>query len=196
MTTPENPSARSRNRLTLILIAAVFVAPIVIAALFAQGFFDVSQRHRLNHGTFITPPINLSELPSFPAAAPLRGLAPADWAIVYIDAGACDANCAKVLTELATIRTLVGKEGTRVSVFGLLGANQDNPAPGLPRLLVDQSAVDSIGAELKKRDAAAVLPVIAFLDWRGMVMMRFSPDAPPADIKDDLQRLLRASAIR
>lgn len=196
MNTPANSSARSRNRLTLILIAAVFVAPIVVAALFAQGFFDVSQRHRVNHGTFISPPISLSEVPSTPASDPLRKLAPAEWAVLYIGTGACESNCTKALTELATIRTLVGKEGTRVSVFGLIGAETANLTPGLPRLLVDQVAVDNIAGELKKRDPSAALPVIAFLDWRGMVMMRFSPDAPPADIKDDLQRLLRASAIR
>lgn len=196
MNTSQHHSERKRNRITLLLIAGVFLAPILVAALFARGFFDVSQRHRLNHGTFITPPINLNELPRSPVTQPLRDLAPADWAILFMSPQACDAACQKVLNELATIRTLVGKEGTRVSVFGLVGEPGPPRPAASPRLLVDHDTVAGIVGELKKREPLGTLPLIAFLDWRGMVMMRFHPDAPPAEVKDDLQRLLRASAIR
>ena len=196
MTSSENTDGRTRNRLTLILIAAVFVLPIVVAGLFAGGYFDVSQRHRLNHGTFIAPPLRLEDLPASPATKVLREMAPADWAILFISDAGCDTQCQSLLKELATIRTLVGKEGTRVSVFGLLGEETPNLPSELPRILVDKARVEGIGGRLQQSEPATRLPQVVFLDWRGMIMMRFAPDAPPADIKDDLQRLLRASAIR
>ena len=196
MTSSEPTDQRTRNRLTLILIAAVFVLPIVVAGLFAGGHFDVSQRHRLNHGSFITPPLRLEEFPPSPATRVLREMAPADWAILFVGNAGCEQQCQSLLKELATIRTLVGKEGTRVSVFGLLAAESPDLPAALPRILVDKATVDAIAARLQQDEPATRLPQIVFLDWRGMMMMRFAPDAPPADIKDDLQRLLRASAIR
>jgi hypothetical protein len=123
-------------------------------------------------------------------------MAPADWAILFVGNAGCEQQCQSLLKELATIRTLVGKEGTRVSVFGLLAAESPDLPAALPRILVDKATVDAIAARLQQGEPATRLPQIVFLDWRGMMMMRFAPDAPPADIKDDLQRLLRASAIR
>lgn len=196
MTSSEPTVQRTRNRLTLILIAAVFVLPIVVAGLFARGYFDVSQRHRLNHGSLITPPLRLEEFPPSPATRVLREMAPADWAILFVGDAGCEQQCQSLLKELATIRTLVGKEGTRVSVFGLLAAESPDLPAALPRRLVDKATVDAIAARLQQGEPATRLPQIVFLDWRGMIMMRFASDAPPADIKDDLQRLLRASAIR
>lgn len=196
MTPPENTPGLARNRLTLILIATVFVLPIIVAALFAGGYLDVSQRHRLNHGSFITPPLRLEDLPPSPATKLLREMAPADWAILFVSDAGCDLQCQSLLRELATIRTLVGKEGTRVSVFGLLADETADLPSALPRILVDKATVEGIATRLQQSETAARLPQVVFLDWRGMIMMRFAPDAPPADIKDDLQRLLRASAIR
>ena len=167
MTEASNP-ARSRNRTTLFLIAAVFVAPIVLAWLFATGTVGLGDRARTNHGQLITPPVDLRTLPPPQGAAALLKLQPADWAVVYISAGACDESCGQHLQALEVVRSLSGKEATRLSVFGLSAEEGAPPA----------------------------LPLHAFVDWRGQLMMTFPTDAPPADIKSDLVRLLRASAIR
>jgi len=185
-----------RNRTTLLLIFAMFIAPVVLAWLLANGYIDLPGDKRLNHGALISPPIDLRTYPDTAALDALRGLPPAAWAVVYIGPGACAEDCGRVLRELAVIRTLVGNEGTRVSVFGLVATDESLSDPKLPRILADPVSVAALGKDLASRGREVTLPLIAFLDWRGQLMMSFSPDAPPADVKADLQRLLRASAIR
>ena len=196
----QNPTAsvkgRNRNRTTLLLIAAIFIAPIVVAWLFASGRLDLSQRPRSNHGQFIQPPIDVATLPQADAMKPLVSLAPAAWAVLYVAEGACTEGCEKALSELEVIRSLLGKEATRLSVFGVVGQSAD-PARNGPTLLADQAWVAAFREHMASRaPAGRALPLFVFLDWRGQIMMSFPPDAPPADIKQDLGRLLRGSAIR
>ena len=194
--TAEPSLARTRNRTTLFLIAAVFVAPIVLAWLFATGALDLGDRARTNHGHLVTPPVDLRTLPAPTGAAALLKLQPADWAVVYITAGACDDACEQHLETLEVVRSLAGKEATRLSVFGLAAEEGAGAAQGGPRVLVDQPFVTALGTSLAARQSPPALPLHAFVDWRGQLMMTFPTDAPPADIKSDLVRLLRASAIR
>lgn len=193
MTTPEENRARRGNRLMLILIAGVFVLPIVIAWLLTAGLLDWQPATLVNHGTLLEPPIDIGRLEGSAGSAPLRELAPADWAVVYVADGACDEACRTVLAELSAIRLVIGQQGTRVSVFGLFAAAQ----PATPeRQLVDASLVAGLRAELAGRDPQPTLPLVGFVDWRGQLMMHFAPSAPPKDIKSDLKRLLSASAIK
>jgi hypothetical protein len=190
------PASPARNRATLILIFAIFVAPVVLAWLLANGYVDLAGHKRLNHGALISPPVDLRTYPDTPALGTLRGLPPAAWAVVYVGPEACAEDCARVLRELAVIRTLVGNEGTRVSVFGLVAKDAPLSDPKLPRILIDPASVTALDKDFASRGREAKLPLVAFLDWRGQLMMHFPPDAPPAAIKEDLRRLLRASAIR
>jgi hypothetical protein len=186
----------ARNRTTLVLIFAMFVAPVVLAWLLANGYIDLPGDKRLNHGALISPPIDLRTYPDTPAMRALRGLPPADWAVVYVDPDACAEACARALRELAVIRTVIGNDGTRVSVFGLVAKAAALSDPKLPRILIDPASVTALGKDLASRGQEVKMPLVAFLDWRGQLMMHFPPDAPPGAIKEDLRRLLRASAIR
>ena len=182
---------RTRNRATLLLIAATFFVPIVIAWLYATGVFNLNGRGRLNHGELLSPPIALTEEAMGQAIRPLLALPPADWATVLVTPGRCDEGCEKILRDLAVIRTLVGKEATRVSIFGIAGEASRTASAELPRLLVSAEAT---GAIFKAVRAPAAF--IGFVDSQGYLMMRFPTDAAPGAIKEDLQRLLRASALR
>lgn len=186
-------SARASNRLVLLLIAGVFVLPIIIAWLLTAGVFDWRPQGMLNHGTLFAPPIDLHRLESSPASAPLRELPPADWAIVFVSDDPCDDACRAILAELSAIRLVIGNNGTRVSVFGLFATPQPETAE---RQLIDPGLVAGIRAGLAAQAGAPSLPLVGYVDWRGQLMMHFPPDAPPQDIKSDLKRLLSASAIK
>lgn len=193
MNTPMSGPSLARNRLMLILIAGAFVLPIVIAWLLASGKLNWQPEILSNHGSLISPPLDLAELPISDATQPLRALPPADWALLYVSDRACDEPCQAVLRELAAVRMVIGKNGTRVSVFGLF---TDAQVTGDVRQLVDAALVRAIADRLTAGGNQAGLPFIGFLDWRGQLMMRFAPDASPDDIKSDLKRLLSASAIK
>ena len=186
-------SARARNRLLLLGIAGVFVLPIVIAWLLAAGVFDWRPQGLLNHGTLLAPPIDLHAIEPTAASKPLRELPPADWAMVYVSNQACDDSCRSILKELSAIRLVIGKNGTRVSVFGVFDKAQ--PATE-ERQIVDPGLVAHIAAGLANQAGGPTMPFVGFVDWRGQLMMHFPPSAPPNDIKSDLKRLLSASAIK
>lgn len=188
----ESP-ARAGNRLVLLMIAGVFVLPIVIAWLLAAGVFDWRPQGLLNHGTLFSPPIDLHRLESTSASAPLRELPAADWAVVFVSDRPCDDACRTVLAELSAIRLVIGKNGTRVSVFGVF---EETQAATAERQLVDPVLLAGIRAHLAAQPGKPALPLIGFVDWRGQLMMHFPPSAPPQDIKSDLKRLLSASAIK
>ncbi len=184
---------RTRNRVTLILIAGAFVLPIVAAWLLTSGVFGWRPAAFTNRGTLITPPIDFATLPATDATAPLRALPPADWALLYLSDRSCDDACRKVLRELAAMPMVIGLSGTRLHVYGLFSAAQSRT--GI-RDLVDPDVVRAIGDRLRSDNRRLDLPCIAFLDWRGQLMMHFDPSASPDAIKGDLKRLLAASAIK
>lgn len=192
--TPDAPhAARNSNRLMLLAILGVFVLPIVIAWLLASGTLGWRPDVLTNHGTLIAPPVDVATLPKTEAAAPLQALPPADWALLYVSDRSCDRGCRTALRELAAMPMVIGKNGTRLHVFGLFAAV---PTQTEVRALVDPELVRAIGDRLRGGEQKLALPFIGFLDWRGQLMMHFTPSTPPDDIKGDLKRLLTASAIK
>ncbi|MGE3773486.1 MAG: hypothetical protein AB7I32_11205 [Gammaproteobacteria bacterium] len=186
-------ASRSSNRLILLLIFGVFVLPIAVAWLLASGTLGWRPGVLTNHGTLIAPPVDFATLPTTEPAAPLRALPPADWALLYVSEGACDDACRTVLRELAAMPMVIGKNGTRLHVFGLFATA---PAQTEARALVDPALVRAIGDRLRGGEQKLDLPFIGFLDWRGQLMMHFAPSTPPDEVKGDLKRLLTASAIK
>lgn len=188
---PASSSPRATNRLTLLLIAGSFVLPIIIAWLLASGRLGWQPASLTNHGTLLAPPIDVASLPKSDASEPLRTLPTADWALLYVSAEPCGTECRRVLDELAAMRMVIGKNGTRLNVFGVFSEPQQT---GTVRQVVDPALVRAIGDRLDAQKLP--LPFVGFLDWRGQLMMHFAPSAPPDDIKGDMKRLLTASAIK
>jgi hypothetical protein len=117
--------------------------------------------------------------------------------MVEVVAGACDSACRKQGELLSNIRSLLGRDGTRAHVVVL--ADEPSTAPAPYSLVADAEARRWLASELTRRDgvtAALDTPGTVLLDWRGQVVMHFATGASPGDIKADLKRLLRASAIR
>lgn len=189
---PAKRAARWRNHLIALGILAAFVLPILIAFWFAVLQPHSAQRALLNHGTLIQPPLDTA---ADPATAPLARVpfGISDWGLLYYGRGPCAEDCAKGVALLATIRELSGKEGTRVHVIALVDAASSPLANATT--IVDSAAREFVARTVAARTGLARETAIVLLDWRGFIMMTFPPDAPPIDIKADLQRLLKASAI-
>lgn len=188
-----------RNRVILVGIALLFVAPILLAWLFAGGILDTRSRGLVNHGDLLIPPIDVGALPPSTALAPVLDLRPSAWAVLFIDTAPCAELCKSALDRLWTIRTLLGNAGERVSVLALLAAESNTETTSsTPQLqvLYDPGTVNAIIAKASAQQPGLHLPGIAFVDWRSQLMMSFAPDAPSKDILADLKRLLKASEIR
>lgn len=183
------PSA-SRRRLTLVLVVAAFVAPIVGAWWLAMIDPPRERAGLLNHGTLLVPPIDVRGDAAY-AVLDRLALGPGEWAMILYGAGPCAEECQRRLTMLTTIRSLLGHDGTRLEVAALLDAGELQLP--LVTTLVDATARRKLAARVAADGGGT--EGIVFFDWRGQIMLHFTPTAPPGDIKADIKRLLRATKL-
>lgn len=192
MTEEQLAVMRKRSGWIPLAVLAAFVAPILLAWWFAIVHPEAAPQQQLNHGKLIHPPIDFSSDPAAVARAALE-LAPAEWGLMYFGAGPCTADCTRGIEMLTTIRSLLGAQGARVHVAALL----DGPAPAAIAqavVIIDARTRRGLAGEIRTRTGTVSDSGIVILDSRRLAMMSFPPDAPPADIKEDLKRLLRGSA--
>jgi hypothetical protein len=193
MNQPDSAVKRG-NRLTMLGILALFVVPILVAQLFVAGVFDWHGRGMVNRGDLIAPPVDLTPFAHYTGISPLLKLGASDWAAVVVEPGDCAGPCEHLLDELLTIREVLGEGADRLSVHGL--AATTGSTRHAVRIHADPAAVEVVTAALRVRVPGVSFPAIVLVDWRHQLMMHYAADAPPLDIKQDLKRLLRASAIR
>ncbi|MEJ2761432.1 MAG: hypothetical protein P8126_07835 [Gammaproteobacteria bacterium] len=198
----ETTPAQRRQRRILILLVALFAAPVVLAWL----LFYFTQVGRggdgTNHGRLIDPPRQLADLSLIDpngGAASLYG----KWSLVYLVDGECRSECDQNLYRLRQIRLAQGRHAMRVQrvlldvgpghvtlsprqrhdYAGQLIADPENPGPLLRQFRL---------AEGDKPLSAGRTYII---DPRGFLMMSYERDADPSGIIDDLQHLLRYSWV-
>jgi len=186
---PLPPATRAKGRRTLVLLAAVAIAP-VIASYSAYYFFPREQR--TNYGELLAtpaPPLAGSRADGQPfALTQLRG----KWALIVSAPGDCDATCAQALHLTRQVRTIQGREMERVQrVWLVTGAAAPDPA-----LLAQHP--DLLVARVPQ-DALAGLPAgadrIYIVDPLGNLVLAFPPDPDIKRAAKDVERLLRASRI-
>lgn len=182
------------NRRKLLLVALVFLAPLVGA--YALFFLWHPSRFT-NYGELIAPvsvgAITLSTDHGQPFA--LAGLR-RRWVLLTVDSGACDELCRRKLWVMRQVRLAQGKEMDRLERAWLL---TDAVRP--------EAALASYHAGLVfLRDPAeqltGLLPAkglrrdhIYLIDPLGNVMMRYDRDVDPSRMKKDIEKLLRVSQV-
>ncbi|HEX9184492.1 MAG TPA: cytochrome C oxidase subunit I [Burkholderiales bacterium] len=178
------PESARRGRAKLVLLAAVFALPLVLAGL--AYWLDWAPGTTANYGELVAPPRPLAG-PPFDA---LRG----KWVLVSFDAAACDAYCERKLYFMRQVRRAQGKDQDRVERLWMLTDD------GQPRAEV-LAAIE--GTRLERGTAtAARFPAgashadhIYVVDPLGNLMMRYPRDPDPSRMLKDLQRLLRLSQV-
>lgn len=193
-TVTQAPADLKRNRLTILLIVGLFVAPIVLAWLYVAGVFDWRAQGMLNRGNLILPPIDITALNPPLRLAAWSEMAPSNWAVIVVTDGACAAACGEALDRLLIIRELLGQGSERVSIHAL--ATTVGGPHHQVRIIVDPVALVGLQKALAHAAPPLKLPAIVFLDWRHQLMMHYALDTNPKNIQQDLKRMLRASAIR
>ena len=187
---PLAPEARAKGRRTLLLLAAVAIAP-VVASYSAYYFFPREQR--TNYGELLptgpAPALPGTRADGGPfALAQLRG----KWALIVGAPGACDATCTQALHATRQARTIQGREMERVQRVWLV-TDDAAPDPALlvqhPDLLVARVSRDALAA------LAAGLDRIYLVDPLGNLVLAFPGDPDIKRVAKDIERVLRASRI-
>jgi len=185
---------QKKSRLQLLLVAAVFLGPLVVAAwLYNQGASHAPSG-RTNHGELLEPFVNVSDHLSALAVA---GQQDRGWLLIYANPSSCDEPCRNALYTYRQVRLMLGKEMDRVRRVFLHGDSLPDTVflaeehPGLTTI------EDSSLSGLLNNKRPAELPAGGYflIDPLGNLVMYFQPDLDPAKMVDDIKHLLRLSRI-
>lgn len=193
----ENKQQRA-GRGKLLLVLAVCAAPL-IASYFM--YYVVKPSGRTNYGTLLDP--RNYPMPELAGTAldgsPLSLQAfQGKWLMVQVNDADCQAPCEKKLNDMRQLRLAQGKEMERIERIWLI--TDDKPLEtmllrqydGMRHLRVASHILQSW---LPAEQGTVISDHIYLIDPLGNLMMRYPKDADPNQIKKDLIKLLKASAI-
>ena len=183
---------KSNGRRTLLILAVVFIVPIVLAKLALEN--DWFNRAASNLGELITPPLDMSAL---------QGASDEPkWRILYLLPEVCDARCENAIYSLSQVHKALGVESTRVEPVvistELSQADEIQSLQKNTNIKLLKSNAESVKQVFKDQST----DVIFVADTLNNVILRYSlyTDQQEAvlhsrDILLDLKRLLKLSRI-
>jgi len=194
-----------KNRLTVILIILIFIAPLAGSWLLLN-YTDMLEKHGTsNHGDLIIPPRPLPDIKLIdPLSETNTGQLQGKWSMLYIADSECDQMCIANLYRMRQVRLATGKHYQRVQRVLLM---QQGDVYRLAQIFRDYSGqwlmvTENINLQefldyfrFEKGENPARKHRLYIIDPLGNLMMRYSPDTDPIGIIKDLNRLLRASRI-
>ena len=196
----ESARRTSSGRWNMLLVLAVCAAPVIASYL---TYFVIRPEGRSNYSELVTP------LRPIPADLPLTDLAgravaaetlKGQWLLVVVAGGACDATCERHLWLQRQLRETLGREKSRLDKVWLIpDAAEPRPAT-LQAISTNTQATllrvpaDALMRWLQPAKGHSVDEHLYVVDPLGNWMMRVPPDAEPAKLKRDIEKLLRASA--
>jgi hypothetical protein len=195
------PLPLGRQRLTLIGLGLLFLAPVIVAFYAYYGLHWHPGGH-VNHGQLIEPPRPIPAL----VLPRVGGTAAGDifkgkWTLLYVGPGACPQTCRTELLDTRQVRSLLREDDRVQRVFVADGDCCDleflrSQHPDL--LVVQATAAAAPLLALLKLDSAddpAAAGRVYLIDPLGNLMMWYAPDAEPKGMLDDLKRLLGLSHV-
>jgi hypothetical protein len=185
---------QGKGRVQLLLIAAVFLGPLVIATWMYFGDRGIVPEGRTNHGTLLDPIVRLTdELPG----SGLHEYGDGHWVLLYANANACGEACEYSLYTLRQSRLMLGKEMDRLVRVFLHG----DSAPDTVLLANEHQGLitlqeRALGELLDKNKPPALAGGGYYLvDPLGNLIMYFPPDIDPQAMVEDIKHLLEFSRI-
>ena len=189
-----NATARPSGRRQLLLLAAVFFGPLLIAAWLYYSGDSLQPEGRSNHGALLEPIVSLeAALPDSPIGDHYDGA----WVLIYANAATCGDACRESLYTTRQARLMLGKEMDRLRRVFLHGASAPDTVflaeehPGL--ITIEDGRLNSLLEN--KRPADSPAGGYFLVDPLGNLVMYFRPGLDPAEMVDDIKHLLRLSRI-
>ncbi|MCC5812302.1 MAG: hypothetical protein JJU06_18230 [Ectothiorhodospiraceae bacterium] len=186
---------RTRGRLQLILVLAVFFVPASIAwTLFFTGWTPTSTG---NYGDLVQPPHQLQPVlvdgngEPVPVSA-LRG----KWTLLIQENGACGDECSARLSETRQIRLALAQRTDRTQRVLVLPEGSSGPDVSLLREHPDLRVYWRTGELLPDGAPGSVGErQVSVLDTRGYRMMHYPEPMQARGVLEDLKHLIRLSNI-
>jgi hypothetical protein len=181
-------------RRQLLLVAAAFVLPLLIAVLLYYGGYGPSSDRGTQHGILLQPIVHIPDVLQEPDLAQLSGQR---WLLVYTHDSACNDDCKDALHRLRQVRLMLGNDMNRLQRLFLHG----DSVPDKVFLQQEHKGLKSLqdknlgGLLNGERPSASAGGGFYLIDPFGNLVMYFPPDLDPGDLVDDLKHLLELSRI-
>lgn len=195
--------SRTAGRWKLLLIVALFFAPVIAAVTLMFFRPDWIPQDRVNYGTLVSPArpapaLALADLEGEAAPTALTG----KWSLVYLAGPTCDEACRAQLVTLRQVRLALNQNRNRVQRVYL--------APDAAALAAAHAALAAEHPDLRffvdgearaarffgAADAApAPAHAVYLLDPLGNWLMSYGGAVEPKGLYKDLKKLLRYSQI-
>ncbi|MEE8387602.1 MAG: SCO family protein [Acidiferrobacterales bacterium] len=195
---------KTSNRIKIILVAAIFMAPVVAATVLKLTGWRPAQTG--NYGELIQPARPLTNV-GFRTSDGGR-VAISDyqrtWLMVTFVSGYCDEFCKSNIYKMRQVHAATGKHYKRVQRLLVLTNKASSKLLNYLKAYPDMTvvngpakAVRDLASQLQTNDGTALdgLNRIYFIDPLGNFMMTYDRNADPGNMRKDLRRLLRVSHI-
>lgn len=185
------------KRIQIIAIAALFVAPVLVAWFLYAGRAD-TQPGPGAHGVLADPPIELGDI-DLPQGgdAGVEGRLTGRWTFLYLQRGDCGRPCEDALIMMRQVRLALGKDASRVQrilVPGTPGPDIDRLAPAFPGMVILPAGAPGRG-ELIERIGSRQPGEVVLIDPLGNLVLSYPPGLDPDSLFRDAKHLLRLSKI-
>ncbi len=185
----------NRGRRQLLLLAGVFLGPLVLAFVIYYGF-DWRPAGSTEHGELLTSP---APLPAVALGVESGGVVPTfrrKWSLIIIARDGCGNECQAVLYDTRQVRKALSRDRDRTQRVLRISGEFDRTTLELqhPDLVIVTDDMPAAGA-LAESLADAAPDYIYLADPLGNLMMRFPRDTGMKAIHTDLKKLLKLSRI-
>lgn len=181
-------TSRTRNRIGLLLIIALFLVPFIAAALL--NVLDWRPGGTRNYGTLVEPPQDLAAARFTLADGQPLAWKNEDWSwtLFALTGPGCAERCLARIDELRRVRLSLNQNAPRVRVVVLDAAlTPEQLAPLKP---VERGRdLDARLADLRPRGADEV--ALALADPRGFLALRYAAGYDASLLRKDLARLVK-----
>ena len=181
-------------RLTLILLFALFLTPILIAVLLNSRWVDWEPAPERSHGELIEPVVPLPEfeLATADGRSVSREALRDRWILLQVEPGACDADCEQRAYLLRQIRAAQNRHVPDIDLLMLTG---QAPDAALGQRIRELDPVFDVVGGPSAGVLRGVIPGadqggFYIVDPDGNIMERFGLETDPTGIRKDLRRLL------
>jgi hypothetical protein len=176
-----------KGRRTLVLVALVFAAPILIASLLALSGWMPSGRR--NYGELVDPPHRVESTTALAGGDAFTWTTPKwHWTLVLRIPEACDGVCRERLDQIGNLRISLGRHAEKLRI----AIDRPLPAAGVLAKASGVYELSALPPELDTRIAPARSDLtMALIDPAGYVMLRYPEQSDLRRVRKDLGKLIR-----
>lgn len=198
---------KGKGRQQLVLLVALFVAPIVIAIIMYNSLPEGGPENTKNYGDLVIParPLNDVMLVTESGADFKFSDMHKKWVMVYIGDAECNKTCANSLYKMRQSRLAQRGEHLRINRLYISTSGKAKPGltkqlqehPGLVIVHAKSSAINSVlkQFELENKQSAKTANRIYLVDPFGNLMMSYEKGFAANGLIKDLTLLLKVSRI-